>query len=113
MKLNTTFNYSPNFYKNKRKFKNIKFIIFHYTGMKKEKNAINRLIDKNSNVSCHYFIKNNGEILNLVPELYTSWHAGNSSWKNHKSLNKSSKTLSKAEEKESFLLFELISSSLL
>ena len=90
MKLNTTFNYSPNFYKNKRKFKNIKFIIFHYTGMKKEKNAINRLINKNSNVSCHYFIKNNGEILNLVPDLYTSWHAGNSSWKNYKSLNKSS-----------------------
>ena len=90
MKLNTTFNYSPNFYKNKRKFKNIKFIIFHYTGMKKEKNAINRLIDKNSNVSCHYFIKNNGEILNLVPDLYISWHAGNSSWKNYKSINKSS-----------------------
>ena len=58
--------------------------------MKKEKNAINRLINKNSNVSCHYFIKNNGEILNLVPDLYTSWHAGNSSWKNYKSLNKSS-----------------------
>ena len=29
-----------------------------------------------SKVSSHYFIKNNGEILNLVPDLYKAWHAG-------------------------------------
>ena len=88
MKINTTQNYSPNFDPKKRKFKQIKFIIFHYTGMKSEEKAINRLTSYKSKVSCHYFIKRNGNIIAIVPELYTSWHAGISSWKNYKSINK-------------------------
>jgi N-acetylmuramoyl-L-alanine amidase len=87
-KINTTINYSPNFDFNKRKPKQIKFIVFHYTGMKREKDAINRLTSANSKVSCHYLIKNNGEILTLVPELYNAWHAGISRWKNFISINK-------------------------
>ena len=83
----TTLNYSPNFDVKKRKSKQIKFIIFHYTGMKKEKDAIKKLISKKSKLSSHYFIKDNGEILMLVPCLYTAWHAGVSAWKNYKSLN--------------------------
>ena len=47
-----------------------------------------RLCDTRSKVSSHYFIKNSGEILVLVPDLYEAWHAGNSNWKNLKSLNK-------------------------
>ena len=90
MHINTTLNYSPNFYPKKRKLKQIKFIIFHYTGMKKEKDAISRLINIKSKVSSHYFIKKNGEILNLVPDLYVAWHAGVSRWKNYSSLNKNS-----------------------
>ena len=86
--MNITLNYSPNFDIQKREKNKIKFIIFHYTGMKKEIDAINRLTSIKSKVSCHYYIKNNGEILNLVPDLYISWHAGESSWKNYKSLNK-------------------------
>jgi len=88
--MNTTLNYSPNFDKKKRKFTKIKFIIFHYTGMKNEKDAIKRLTDNKSKVSSHYFIKNNGEVITLVPELYISWHAGISSWQNYKSINKHS-----------------------
>jgi len=90
MALKTILNYSPNFNPKKRISKQIKFIIFHYTGMKKESNAINRLTDMKSEVSCHYLIKNNGEITNLVPDLYIAWHAGKSSWKNYKSLNQNS-----------------------
>ena len=81
-------NFSPNFDLKKRKKTNIYFIIFHYTGMKNEKEAINRLTSSKSKVSSHYFIKKNGEILNLVPDLYTAWHAGVSSWGNYRSLNK-------------------------
>ena len=81
-------NYSINFDKKKRKFKDIRFIIFHYTGMNKENDAIKRLTTEKSKVSSHYFIKNNGEIINLVPDLYVSWHAGVSSWKNYSSINK-------------------------
>ena len=72
MSINTTLNYSPNFDIKKRKINQIKFIIFHYTGMKNDKKAINRLTDIQSRVSSHYFIKNNGEVVTLVPELYTS-----------------------------------------
>ena len=88
MSINTTQNYSPNFDQKKRKIKQIRFIIFHYTGMKNEEDAIKRLTDSKSKVSSHYFIKNNGSIITLVPELYVSWHAGISSWKNYKSINK-------------------------
>jgi len=83
-----TLNYSPNFETTKRKLNQIKFIIFHYTGMKKESESIKRLTDIKSKVSCHYLIKNNGEIVTLVPDLYIAWHAGVSSWKNYKFLNK-------------------------
>ena len=90
MALNTTFNYSPNFNSKKRNPKKIKFIIFHYTGMKSESNALKKLTDIQSEVSCHYLIKNNGEIIKIVPDLYIAWHAGESSWKNYKSLNQNS-----------------------
>jgi len=90
MALNTTLNYSPNFNPKKRSFQKIKFIIFHYTGMKNESAAINRLTNIQSEVSCHYLIKNNGDILNILPDLYIAWHAGKSSWKSLKSLNQNS-----------------------
>ena len=88
MPLKITNNYSPNFSINKRLKQNIKFIILHYTGMKNESSAIDRLCNSNSNVSSHYFIKKNGNILRLVPDLYQAWHAGKSRWKKFKSLNK-------------------------
>ena len=88
--MNLTLNYSPNFQTPKRKKKQIKFIIFHYTGMKKDSEAITRLTDIKSKVSCHYLIKENGEIIMMVPDLYIAWHAGKSRWKNNDSLNKNS-----------------------
>ena len=90
MAIKTTLNYSPNFNPKKRARKEIKFIIFHYTGMKKESKAINRLTDIQSKVGCHYLIKNSGEIITMVPESYIAWHAGKSSWGSYKSLNKNS-----------------------
>ena len=86
--MNTTLNYSPNFDTKKRNSRQIKFLIFHYTGMKKEIDAIDKLTNFKSKVSSHYFIKKNGEILTLVPDLYIAWHAGISSWKNFSLINK-------------------------
>ena len=83
-----TTNYSPNFGLIKRSKKTIKFIVLHYTGMKRESHAIKRLCDYKSKVSSHYFLKKNGEILRLVPDLYTAWHAGKSRWSKFVSLNK-------------------------
>ena len=90
MMIKKVFNYSPNFEPNKRKSKQIKFLIFHYTGMRKEIDAINRLTNIQSEVSTHYLIKKNGDIVVMVPDLYIAWHAGKSSWKSFKSLNKNS-----------------------
>ena len=90
MAIKITLNFSPNFNSKKRTSKQIKFIIFHYTGMKNESDALKKLTDIQSEVSCHYLIKNNGEIIKMVPDLYIAWHAGKSSWKNYKSLNQNS-----------------------
>jgi N-acetylmuramoyl-L-alanine amidase len=43
MIMKKVFNYSPNFNRNKRNSKQIKFLIFHYTGMRKEIDAINKV----------------------------------------------------------------------
>lgn len=88
MGLNLTKNYSINFSLPKRQKRSIKYIIIHYTGMINETDAIRRLCSLNSKVSSHYFIKNSGKIVAMVPDLYESWHAGVSRWKNFKSLNK-------------------------
>ena len=85
-----TFNYSPNFDLKKRRKNQIQFLIIHYTGMKNETDAIKRLTNNKFKVSSHYFIKTNGEIMVLVPDLYIAWHAGESYWKNFKFLNKNS-----------------------
>ena len=81
MWLKITSNYSANFNTPKRQKKNIKYIIIHYTGMKNERLALNRLTDYKSKVSAHYFVKKNGKIINLVPDLYEAWHAGKSTYK--------------------------------
>ena len=90
MNIKLTLNYSPNFNPKKRKVRQIKYIIFHYTGMTTESESINRLTNIKSEVSSHYLVKNNGEIVMMVPDLYIAWHAGKSHWKNFKSLNKNS-----------------------
>jgi N-acetylmuramoyl-L-alanine amidase len=90
MALKIDLNYSPNLSSIKRNPKQIKFLIFHYTGMRKESEALKKLTKIQSEVSSHYFIKNNGDIVLLVPDLYIAWHAGKSSWRNYESLNKNS-----------------------
>ena len=57
MGLKTLKNYSPNFSLPKRRHNKIKFVVIHYTGMKKESLAIKRLCSPVSKVSSHYFLK--------------------------------------------------------
>ena len=86
--LKLTRKYSINFTLPKRSKKMIKFVIIHYTGMKSESSAIKKLCDTKSKVSSHYYVKYNGDILQMVPDLYNAWHAGKSTWKNYNSINK-------------------------
>jgi len=90
MTIKTTINYSPNFDLKKRKKKQVKYIVLHYTGMKSENMAISRLTKIQSEVSAHYFISRNGKIILMVPESYIAWHSGKSSWNGKKSLNQNS-----------------------
>ena len=79
---------SLNFDKNKRLKKQIKLIVFHYTGMQSKVEALKKLCNSKSKVSCHYFIDEIGNIVKIIPEEFSAWHAGKSSWKNFKFLNK-------------------------
>ena len=80
--------HSLNFDKKKRLKRQIKLIVFHYTGMQSKVEAIKKLCSSRSKVSCHYFIDEIGNTIRIVPEKFSAWHAGKSSWKNFKLLNK-------------------------
>ncbi|MCM2294201.1 N-acetylmuramoyl-L-alanine amidase [Allorhizobium sp. BGMRC 0089] len=55
-------------------------IILHYTGMPSEDAALDWLCRPESEVSSHYLVRENGEVVQLVPESRRAWHAGKSLW---------------------------------
>ena len=62
-------------------------IIIHHTNMISLQAAIDRLCDRQTNVSSHYVISTNGDIYQLVPEEYKAYHAGDSHWRSRQNLN--------------------------
>lgn len=58
----------------------IDMLLLHYTGMASCEAAIERLCDPTSDVSCHYVVTENGNVLRLVGEERRSWHAGQGHW---------------------------------
>ena len=65
-------------------------IIIHYTGMKNAELALNHLCNKDSKVSAHYFVNEEGKIWQLVDDFNIAWHSGVSRWLNRKNLNETS-----------------------
>ncbi|HEX2727679.1 MAG TPA: N-acetylmuramoyl-L-alanine amidase [Beijerinckiaceae bacterium] len=55
-------------------------LILHYTGMPDERDALRRLCSPDSEVSAHYVVFENGEVVQLVPEARRAWHAGAGFW---------------------------------
>ena len=88
MKLRTK--YSPNFSQKVRKYKEIKVIVIHYTGMQSKIASIKRLINPIHKVSCHYLIDRTGTVIQMIKDNQIAWHAGKSKWKEIKNLNESS-----------------------
>ena len=86
--LNVLLRNSPKFKTKIRSNKGIKIIVIHYTGMQSGVDALNRLTDFKSKVSCHYLINEKGQIISIIPDNYTAWHAGKSRWGKLSSLNK-------------------------
>lgn len=66
---------------------NIDLLILHYTGMPDDEQALAWLQNPKSQVSCHYFVHQDGRILQLVSETARAWHAGLSSWHDLEDIN--------------------------
>lgn len=62
-------------------------LILHYTGMESADAALDWLCAAESRVSCHYFVEENGGIVQLVPENRRAWHAGVSCWRGNRDVN--------------------------
>ncbi len=62
-------------------------LLLHYTGMPSGEKALKWLCMEESKVSCHYFVFEDGRIVQSVPEEKRAWHAGVSSWKGEEDNN--------------------------
>lgn len=62
-------------------------IILHYTGMGSALEALEVLCDPVNKVSAHYFIDEDGTVLDLIPDAKRAWHAGISFWKGETDIN--------------------------
>ena len=62
-------------------------ILLHYTGMADAEAALELLRARGSDVSCHYFVFEDGRIVQMVPESRRAWHAGQSSWAGETDIN--------------------------
>jgi len=62
-------------------------LILHYTGMREGDAALERLADPAAEVSCHYFVSEAGEVVQMVPESRRAWHAGKAIWEGVEDIN--------------------------
>jgi N-acetylmuramoyl-L-alanine amidase len=62
-------------------------ILLHYTGMATGEAALQRLTSRDSKVSAHYVVFEDGRIVQCVPETMRAWHAGVSSWAGETDIN--------------------------
>lgn len=62
-------------------------IILHYTGMADAASALLWLANPIAEVSCHYFVFEDGRVWQMVPEIRRAWHAGRSSWHGETDMN--------------------------
>jgi N-acetylmuramoyl-L-alanine amidase len=65
-------------------------LLLHYTGMETAQGALDWLTREESQVSSHYFVFEDGRIVQLVPESNRAWHAGKSFWKGETDINSAS-----------------------
>lgn len=62
-------------------------LVLHYTGMESGQGAEDWLCTRESGVSAHYIVHEDGRIVQMVRETARAWHAGKSSWKNASDVN--------------------------
>lgn len=62
-------------------------IVLHYTGLSDNEEAIKQLCRPTSEVSAHYVVLQDGNIVQLVAESRRAWHAGTASWAGETDVN--------------------------
>ncbi len=62
-------------------------ILLHYTGMLDADAALAHLTAQGSEVSAHYFVHEDGRIIQLVQESRRAWHAGQAYWAGETDIN--------------------------
>jgi N-acetylmuramoyl-L-alanine amidase len=62
-------------------------IVLHYTGMPDADAALEKLCAPDSEVSAHYFVYEDGRIIQCVPEARRAWHAGKAGWAGETDIN--------------------------
>lgn len=55
-------------------------MVIHYTAMTSARAAVDTLCNPDTQVSAHYLIAEDGEVVSLVPEALRAWHAGAGRW---------------------------------
>ncbi len=65
----------------------VDMIIVHYTGMPDAGQALAWLCSEQSEVSAHYFVFEDGRIVQMVDEDRRAWHAGAASWAGESDIN--------------------------
>lgn len=79
---------SPNF--DSRRESDPSLIVLHYTGMASAEEALDWLCDVRSKVSAHYFVFEDGRLVQSVDETKRAWHAGLSGWHQIRDVNAAS-----------------------
>jgi N-acetylmuramoyl-L-alanine amidase len=67
--------------------KPVDILLLHYTGMPSEQGALDWLCNPMSEVSAHYFVHEDGRIVQMVEEHRRAWHAGQSFWAGESDIN--------------------------
>jgi N-acetylmuramoyl-L-alanine amidase len=62
-------------------------VVLHYTAMADCDAALRTLCTPEREVSAHYLIRRNGEVIALVDEAMRAWHAGAGSWRGRGDVN--------------------------
>ena len=62
-------------------------IVLHYTGMLDPAAALEHLRTPASQVSTHYFVFEDGRVIQMVQESKRAWHAGVASWAGETDIN--------------------------
>jgi N-acetylmuramoyl-L-alanine amidase len=65
----------------------IDILLLHYTGMESTDEALQRLASPEAKVSSHYLVREDGAVVQLVPEARRAYHAGVSSWGGETDIN--------------------------